>query len=203
MQILVVGCGRVGAAVVEELVDAGQDVIVIDSQESQLTRIEHVNCEKIVGIPIDKKVLADAGIEYCDAFLGLSDLENINAMTAGIAKNHFNVPQCVIRVFNPMNVPLYHSQGFGTISQTELVMERVLETLNFEPALDETNILGQELIFRMIDPEPRFIGLTVQDLYTKYEVRVIGLLDGEHFELSDPGMVIMKSHQLMTIDMGE
>lgn len=197
MQVLVVGCGRVGSAVIAQLIQAGQDVVVIESDPAQLARIQHLDCETFVGSPIDIKFLTAAGIEQCEAFLGLSDQENINVMSAQIARQFFNVPHCVIRIFNPDNEAAYQAMGLETISQTAMVTDQILERLGFVPAEDHTTVLGYPVRYDLFDTPASWWNKRVMDLAARHNVHILASITGSGFRIVRPQDLIQEGDQLI------
>ena len=68
MNILIVGCGKVGSTLAGVLSREGHDVSIIDRYESSFDLLpEDYSGYITVGVPIDQDVLRKAGIENCDA----------------------------------------------------------------------------------------------------------------------------------------
>lgn len=200
MQILVVGCGRVGSAVIAQLIQSGQDVVVIESDPSQLQRIQHLDCETFVGSPIDIKLLAAAGIEQCEAFIGLSDQENINVMSAQIAKRFFNIPLCIIRIFNPENEEAYQAQDLETVCQTAMVMDQILDRLGFVPAEDHTTVLGYPIRYDLFDTPASWWNKRVMDLAERHNVHILARISEAGFRIVRPQDLVNEGDQLVLAD---
>ena len=71
MNILIVGCGRVGRRLVHVLERLGHDVSVLDEDAANLALLNELEPPfsgmAVAGVPIDGDVLRSAGIEACDA----------------------------------------------------------------------------------------------------------------------------------------
>ena len=112
MHIIVGGCGRVGADLAERLSDEGHDVVVIDASDEAFRRIGTTfNGEALVGDITDKEVLSRAGVERADALAAVTPSDNANLMAVQIAKELFDVPNTVARLFNPQREPSYRKMG--------------------------------------------------------------------------------------------
>lgn len=199
MQILVAGCGRVSAAVITQLIDAGQDVIVIESDPAQLARIQHLDCQTFIGVPIDAKLLSDAGIAQADAFLGLSDQENLNVMSAQIAKQFFDVPLCIARIFNQENESIYQAMGLHTVCQTSLVMDQILSRLGFVPTEDHTTVLGHPIRYDLFVPPASWWNKRINDLSIKHRVHILARVDRDGFKVVSPDVLIREGDQLILV----
>ncbi|MDD4744523.1 MAG: NAD-binding protein, partial [Eubacteriales bacterium] len=93
MQIIVVGCGKVGASLAGVLVDQGHDVVIVENDSQLLRAASELDCIKINGVPIDRDVLRQAGIETADVVCAVTQNDNINIMVAQIAEHVFFVPR--------------------------------------------------------------------------------------------------------------
>lgn len=136
MNILIVGCGRVGANLVRQLDLAGHDVSVLDDEVDSLKRLSEFDDYNFTGIamygvPIDVDVLRQAGIETCDAVAAVTDVDNVNVMVAQIARDIFHIKNVVVRVSDPTRNRTF-SQRFGlnTVCPTDLTVQATLAELN-------------------------------------------------------------------------
>ncbi len=138
MNILVVGCGRVGANLVRQLDEAGHDVSVLDDEVDSLKRLSEFDDYTftgvaVIGVPIDVDVLRQSGIETCDAVAAVTDDDNINIMVAQIARDIFHVQQVVARVADPTRNRTFSQQfALNTICPTDLTVQATLIKLTQE-----------------------------------------------------------------------
>jgi trk system potassium uptake protein TrkA len=54
MQIIVIGCGKVGSSLAAALVDQGHDVVIIENDSNLMELADDIDCIKITGVPIDR-----------------------------------------------------------------------------------------------------------------------------------------------------
>jgi trk system potassium uptake protein TrkA len=64
--------------------------------------------------------LRQAGIEGADVFVSVTDGDNRNIMAAQIAKNVFNVPRVMTRLYDPNRAQAYQEMGIDTICTTTI-----------------------------------------------------------------------------------
>ena len=120
MNVIVVGCGRVGSHLADLLSAEGHKVAAIDINRGALDRLSaSFKGTKIQGDALDRDVLYQAGIQDADALASVTNSDSLNAALAIIAKNKFRVPKLAIRVFDPVNAEVYRKLGILTISPTE------------------------------------------------------------------------------------
>ncbi len=117
--MIVVGCGRVGAAVALNLRDVGWEVTVVDEREDALVRLgEDWTGGFLVGQGIDLQLLREAGIEDADAVVVTTDGDNTNIVIGQVAQKLFDVPSVVIRVLDPKRAEFYTTRGLNVVCPT-------------------------------------------------------------------------------------
>lgn len=130
MKIIILGCGRVGAALAQQLDVAGHEVIIIDRNQDAFARLgPDYSGEMVMGTGIDEDVLRKAGIEGADAFVAVTNGDNTNAMSAQIAKLIFHVPHVVARLYDPVREETYKTLGLDTVSPTIIGVERIKDQI--------------------------------------------------------------------------
>lgn len=101
MNIIIVGCGRVGRSIAEQLNTEGHSITVIDEEPSTLEKIyDTQNVMAILGNGATYSVLHEAGIDSCDLLIAVTATDELNLYTCLLAKNA-GVPSTIARVRNP------------------------------------------------------------------------------------------------------
>ncbi|NOQ43970.1 MAG: TrkA family potassium uptake protein [Dehalococcoidia bacterium] len=119
MNIVIMGCGRVGAQLAGMLDEDGHKVIVMDSDTYSFRRLPaSFKGTPLVGDGTDEDYLKKAGIEEADAFIAVTQGDNRNVMAAQIAKHVYNVPKVICRIYDPLREEMYQTLGLETISPT-------------------------------------------------------------------------------------
>ncbi|MBI4670551.1 MAG: TrkA family potassium uptake protein [Chloroflexi bacterium] len=128
MKIIILGCGRVGTHLAQNMDAAGHDVTVIDRNRESFARLgSNYGGKMILGTGIDEDVLRKAGIEDADAFIAVTNGDNTNAMAAQIAQHVFYVPRVVARLYDPIRQETYRLLGLDTVCSTVMGAERIRE----------------------------------------------------------------------------
>ena len=126
MRIVIMGCGRVGAALASELSREGNDVTVLDTDPAAFRFLsDDFNGVKVVGNGIDIDVLRKIHLEKADAFVSATRGDNRNVMAAQIAKHIYGVPVVASRVFDPLREEMYRNMGLRTINPTRVQANRL------------------------------------------------------------------------------
>ncbi len=121
VNVIIVGCGRVGASLAQDLDAKGHKVTVIDERVSAFNRLgREFRGEMIVGTGIDESVLRRAGIEDADCFASVTNGDNRNIMAAQIAQTVFNVKRVITRIYDPIREEVYRDLGLETFCPTSM-----------------------------------------------------------------------------------
>ncbi len=126
MNVVIVGCGRVGSALAALLDRDGHAVTVVDHNSQAFGRLpDDFGGETMVGTGIDEDVLRLAGIARADAFAAVMTADNRNIMAAQVAKYVFNVPKVVCRIYDPLREETYRDLGLDTICPTTIGAQQI------------------------------------------------------------------------------
>jgi trk system potassium uptake protein TrkA len=121
MQILILGCGRVGSTLAKMLSGEGHDVTVMDQTSDAFRRLgTKFTGKRVVGQGTDADTLRGAGIETADVFVSVTQGDNTNIMAAQIAKIVFKVPTVLTRIYDPSRAEAYSQMGIYTICTTSI-----------------------------------------------------------------------------------
>lgn len=122
MNVIILGCGRVGATLARRLHHDGHNVTVIDLLPEAFRRLgSRFKGHRVVGNGLDQDVLKRAGIESCDVFVSVTQGDNRNIMSAQIAKEVYKVPRVITRINDPIRADAYRQLGLVTICAPTIV----------------------------------------------------------------------------------
>ena len=130
MHVVIMGCGRVGSALSLRLIELGHSVAIIDKDESAFVALgENFPGQKILGVGFDRDTLIEAGIEKAQAFAAVSSGDNSNIVSARVARENFNVPLVVARIYDPRRAKVYERLGIPTVASVAWTTDQVLRRL--------------------------------------------------------------------------
>ena len=198
MRIVIAGSGRVGGDLAHELADHGHDVSVVDYSRSALEELGTTfNGSVHLGLAYDVGVLKEAGIEYADAFVAVTDSDNANLMAVQLAKEVFMVPKTIARLDDPNRERAYRELDVAYIPASKLIAKVVYEQVveeefrfhvTFEDG--ETEIVDMRL-------GPAAEDLTVADLEIEDRFRVAAVrragtthIPDQEFHLKEGDLVV-------------
>ncbi len=137
MNILVIGCGRIGSSLAEELDKRGHDVSVIDQNPEKLEMLSaDFSGFTTIGIPIDLDVLKRAGVTTCDVLYAVTDKDDINIMVSQIAHKTFKIGKIFARVADIRKGEVFEKLGINVLCPTRLTVNAACEAIS-ENASDD------------------------------------------------------------------
>jgi trk system potassium uptake protein TrkA len=130
MNIVVVGCGRVGAELAYRLFKGGHQVVVVDYNRDAFNRLHpDFRGRTLEGEGLAENVLERAGIKEADGLAAVTNSDTLNAVVAHTARAIFGVPTVVVRNYDPQLRPVIEAFGLQTVSSTYWGAQRVEELL--------------------------------------------------------------------------
>jgi len=100
MKIVIVGAGEVGQHIAKLLSSEEQDIVLIDSDETKLERIDaNYNLMTRIGSPTSFRTLKSAGTQHADLFIAVTPWEDKNLIACTIA-NGLGAARTVARIDN-------------------------------------------------------------------------------------------------------
>ena len=101
MNIIVVGCGKVGYTLVEQLNNEGHSVTLIDKNQAALEKaVAKLDVLGIYGNGSSYRVQEEAGVSNADLLIAVTNQDEVNLLSCLIAKQAGHC-QTIARVRNP------------------------------------------------------------------------------------------------------
>ena len=102
MQVIVVGCGKVGRTIAAQLVNEDNDITVVDTNAERVDGISTIyDVMGVVGNATSFKTLSEAGIEHADMLVAVTQSDEVNLLCCVLAKKAGGC-RTVARVRNPI-----------------------------------------------------------------------------------------------------
>ena len=175
MNIIVVGCGRIGAQLATLFSKDRNNVVIIDCDPHAFHMLgRNFEGQTITGHGFDEEILLAAGVEDCDVLLAVTSDDNSNLMIAEVARTLFNVPRVLARLYNPNRESAYRQLGLDFVCGTELVADEIYSMViarhsGFVDKFGEYEILR---FFLSLEAEGQ-TSIQVGELEEEHEVRII------------------------------
>jgi len=135
MNVLIMGCGRLGARVAGQLDAAGHHVTILDTNPAAFRRLpEGFRGERAVGNGMDGPTLERAGIRNADAFLAVTQGDNRNYFASQMAREVYGVKRVLCRIYDPVREQIFREMGLETFSPTSIGAQIMVDMLLNEKA---------------------------------------------------------------------
>jgi trk system potassium uptake protein TrkA len=131
VKFVIVGCGRVGAALAEAFDNAGHEVVILDVSTRAFDRLSgEFNGQAVRGDGTDEDLLRKAGAEGADVFLALTEGDNRNVMAAQVAVEKLSVGRVIAKINDPVRAAAYAELGIATVCRTTMLTDAILSFLS-------------------------------------------------------------------------
>ena len=159
LKIIIVGCGKVGANLVDQLSREGHDITVIDKKAEKIQDITNIyDVMGLVGNGASYSTQMEAGIEETDLIIAVTDSDELNLLCCTVAKR---VGKCaaIARVRTPDYSEetgyLREQLGLALIINPELEAAREVARILYLPTALEVNSFahGQAELVKFKVPE--------------------------------------------------
>ena len=196
MNVIVVGCGRVGSQLATLLSVEGHNVVVIDKDPESFRRLGTLfNGVTLKGLGFDEDVLIEAGIEEADAFAAVTDLDNTNLMAAEVARKIFDVKHAVARLYNPVRERTYQQLGLDYVCGTTLVAEVLLDKIKAGHGHHISSIGDVEIV--QFKASEAVEGKAVSDIEIARRFRIAVISRGDTMFVPEPDAVLHAGDVIM------
>lgn len=130
MNVLIMGCGRVGARIAGILDQQGHQVTVLDTNAASFRRLpDGYQGRRLIGNGMDGPVLENSGIREMDAFLACTQGDNRNYFASMVAKEIYGVSRVLCRIYDPVREQIFRDLGLETFSPTSIGAQIMVDML--------------------------------------------------------------------------
>ncbi|MXP22332.1 TrkA family potassium uptake protein [Gordonia sp. HNM0687] len=162
MQVVIMGCGRVGSSLAMAMQKRGHEVAVIDRDESSFIRLSpQFTGTTVLGVGFDRDVLTRAGIEKADAFAAVSSGDNSNIISARVARETFGIDRVVARIYDAKRAQVYQRLGIPTVATVPWTTERFVSALGETSTTIEWRDPSGSLVIAELEVDESWIGVSV------------------------------------------
>lgn len=101
MNIVIVGCGKIGSTILSSLVQEGHDIVAVDSNDAVISEISNIYDSMCVcGSGTDCDTLSEAGVENAELFVAATGSDELNMLSCFLAKR-MGAKHTIARIRNP------------------------------------------------------------------------------------------------------
>ena len=207
MNIIIIGCGKVGTTLAEQLVKENHNVVMVDNSLERVQSVsEDIDAIKLVGNGASIAILMEAGVQNADILIAVTGSDELNLLCCLIARKAGSC-HTIARVRNPIynrEIKFIKEQlGISMIINPEMAAAtEISRILRFPSAIKiDTFAKGRvELLKFKLKPEFGLNGLTVMDVdvHLRCNVLFVGVERGEEVFIPD-GKFVLQDGDMVSI----
>lgn len=200
MHVVIMGCGRLGSTLAQNLDSRGHSVAVIDQNAEAFRRLPtEFSGTTVTGVGFDRDVLRSAGIERADAFAAVSSGDNSNIISARLARETFGVSRVVARIYDARRAQVYERLGIPTVATIRWAADRMVRHLvpegTVEVFRDPTSVVS--IVEAPLHTD--WVGRTIKSLEDRTGARVAYLMRFGMGSLAAPSTVLQDGDQVFIL----
>ena len=137
------------------------------------------------GRPIDIRILKEAGIEFADAFVAVTNSDNTDVMSVQLAKQVFGVPRTLARLDEPGRADSYRALDISYVAGAQLTANVIYERIVEEEFEYHVTFSGGDVEIVEMTLNEDADGITVGDLEIRNQLRVAAVRRGDRTHIPD------------------
>lgn len=181
MNVIVLGCGRMGAELAYRLYEQGYQVVIIDQGTTAFDNLHpDFRGRTIEGDGLAQDVLNRAGIEQADGLAAVTNSDVVNAVVGHVARTVYHVPKVIVRNYDSRWQTLHEAFGSPVVSSTVWAAQRIEELLHdgdMRVVFSAGN--GEISLYEFSVPESCRT-CTLQELFPEDRCRVVAVTRAGH-----------------------
>lgn len=174
MNIMIIGCGKVGETLAEQLNEEGSNIMVVDTDARRVNEVaERLDIMGIVGNGATHTVQEEAGIEKTDLLIAVTGSDELNLLCCMVAKIAGDC-RTIARIKNPdyRSEAPYLREKLGlamVINPEDATAAEIARVLRFPSAIKiDTFAKGRvELLKFRLPEDSRMAGMSVKEVVAK------------------------------------
>ena len=180
MNIIIIGCGKIGASLAEQLNSEGHNITIVDRNEKAVSSLAlSLDIIGVTGNGAMLDVQKEAGVETADILIAVTGSDEVNMLCCLIAKKEGHC-YTVARIRNAEyeNEIEYLKQELGlsyVINPEKMCAREIVRLLRFPSALEiESFYRGRiDMVKMKISPDSPVVNTALKDLPRKVSAKVL------------------------------
>lgn len=207
MQIIIVGCGKVGMTLAEQLTNEGHNLVMIDTNSKKIDKVtENFDVMGLVGNGSSFNVLQEADVEKADLLIAVTGSDELNLLCCLFAKKAGHC-QTIARVRNPLynkEIGFIKKQlGISMIINPEFAAATEIARILRFPTANRIDTFAKgrvELVRFRLKPEYKLDGYSIASMSAqlKSDILVCAVERGDQVTIPN-GDFILKDNDRLTI----
>jgi trk system potassium uptake protein TrkA len=198
MNLIIVGCGRIGSELALATAQEGHQVTVIDYWFEAFERLgANFPGRTVCGDVLDQAVLHRAEIEHADGLAAVTSDDATNFVIARAAQEIFHVPNVVVRAYDPRCREAFEDLGIRSIATSLWGARRLTQLLTHPGRLSIVTFgHGGVTLFEVFIDE-KYTGKPVHELQISGQRNVVAIIRGGNALLPEPDLIFQKDDRVI------
>lgn len=178
MKIVIVGCGKVGKAIIEQLSKEGHDIIAIDNDPRVVQKaVDDYDISGIAGNGANYDIQKDAQVEGADLLIACTSSDELNILCCLVAKK-LGADDTIARIRNPEYFTLFMGRELGLSMMVNPEYEAAKEIsriLRFPTAI-KVDTFGEgkvEIIEIKVGESNPLVNMQLMNLVPKFGAKIL------------------------------
>lgn len=205
MFVIIVGGGKVGTHLAQDLLNGGYKVRLIEQSPKELERLHETLPPEVVisGDGSSPKMLEMAGIREAQVLAAVTGEDETNLVITTLAKHEFGINRTIARVNNPKNAWLFNKDmGVDVkVNQTEILTKLVMEEMSLGDMMVLLRLHRGEysLVEEKLIPTARMVGVALKDLALPETSVVVAVIRSGTVVMPRGNLVFQAGDEVMAI----
>ena len=210
MKIIVGGAGNVGKSIVRYLSQGNNDIIVIDTNQTQLDELaKEFDVQPVLGSISHPDILEMIGADKADMLIAATDIDEVNLIACQVAYTLFNIPKKIARIdskyfLNPLWNMLYNEKSLPVdlvITPDIEIAKAILRIIKIPGTCEVIPLAGEKLhllSFKCSDSCP-FLNQKVSNIVKiseDLEISIVALARNGKTFMPKPGETIQNNDEV-------
>jgi len=197
----VIGIGRFGLSVVEELIKGGFDVLVLDRDSTRIARVAKIATHAVVVDTSDEAALKEVGIQSIDHVIVAIGKDIEDSILTTLILKELGVKQITVKVQNEYHEKVVRRLGADEVIQPEAVTGRRLAHRIVSNSILEYYDLSEKHSFIVIEASNKLVDSTVinLDIRNKYGINLVAIKRDEDVIIPGPEETFEESDKLLLV----
>lgn len=193
MNIIVVGCGKVGETIARDLIKEGHDLVLIEQNPKILEHnLDKMDVRSIAGNGALSSIQEEAGVQTCDMFIAVSPQDETNIIAAITAKT-LGAPMTIARVRDPQYTKqmgfIRRELGINSIINPELEAAKTIFNMISFPEAENVERFAQGQVYMLelcVRENSQAIGKNLQELRANFPTLICAIIRRENGNILIP-----------------
>ena len=201
MYIVIMGGGRVGLALANLLIENGQDITLIESDETLCAEVAaELDALVICGNGTNSKLLEETNIEDADYFIATTGNDEANLLSCILVRK-YNVPNIIARVSNPDHEEAFKEVGIDHVISPETAAAAQLQKLVTRPNVADLISLGEgdAEILDMTITNDKLVGKRIKEISPTKDYIIIATYDKGKLIIPQENNIIARGEKVSVL----